>query len=238
MAQTANGKELVVNGGFEHVTKEPKTFDQLDRAEGWATVTLGQSEVFDKTASEKTVGIPANFYGKIDPAEGSRYAGFVAWKDDKRWDYEGGAEDPFTPGWSSYSEYPWTKLTEPLKDGHTYRISFKVALAQNSDRAIAGIGAYVSTVPLNYQNRSFLTERPQVVDVKMMEQRGEWVEVTGTFKAFGGEQYLVLGTYPTAIFLTKHLIDGPDNQYAYFYLDQVSLKEVAGNAAENELPTP
>ena len=208
------------------MAKEPNTFDQLARADGWGDVNIGMAEVFSRKASVKTVGIPENFYGSMEPAEGARYAGFFAWKDDQRRDYDGDPEDPFKPGWNAYSEYPWTKLSEPLKEGHAYEVSFKVAFAQNSDRAVAGIGAYVSPIQLNYQNRRFLEERPQVVEVKILEERGVWVEVRETFKADGGEQYLVIGTFPTAIFDTKRIIDGYDNQYAYYYLDAVSLTEV------------
>lgn len=234
--QSGNLVNLVQNGGFEAVAKEPNTFDQLTRAEGWGDVTIGMAEVFSRQASVKTVGIPENFYGTMEPAEGARYAGFFAWKDDQRRDYDGDPEDPFKPGWNAYSEYPWTKLPAPLKEGHTYAISFKVALAQNSDRAVAGIGAFVSPIKLSYQNRRFLVERPQVVEDKILEERGVWVEVSGTFKADGGEQFLVIGTFPTAIFDTKRIIDGYDNQYAYYYLDHVSLTEVpaSGETKENK----
>lgn len=226
-AQTDAAANLVQNGGFEQLNKEPNTFDQLTRAEGWDDVTIGLSDLFSKSASVKTVGIPDNFYGHIEPQEGAHYAGFFAWKDDKRFDFDGDPEDPFKPGWNAYSEYPWTTLTAPLKEGHTYEISFYVALAGNSDRAVAGVGAFFSTVKLKYQNRMFLKERPQVVEEKILEERNNWVEVKGRFKADGGERYLILGTFPTAIFETKRIVEGPDNQFAYYYLDNIVVKEVA-----------
>ena len=226
MAQTAGAGNLVQNGGFEQLNKEPNTFDQLTRAEGWNDVTIGLSDLFSKSVSVKTVGIPDNFYGHMEPKEGAHYAGFFAWKDDKRFDFQGDAEDPFKPGWNAYSEYPWTTLVTPLKEGHTYEVSFHVALAGNSDRAVAGIGAFFSTVELKYNNRMFLKERPQVVEDEILEKRGEWVEVKGRFKADGGERYLILGTFPTAIFETKRIIEGPDNQFAYYFLDHIVVKEV------------
>lgn len=222
---TAQGS-IVLNGGFEIVVKEPTTFDQLGRADGWNNVTLGMAELFSKSATVKTVGIPDNFYGTMEPFEGDHYAGFMAWKDDQRSNFEGGPEDPFKPGWNAYSEYPITELPITLKDGVTYEISFQVALAGNSDRAVAGIGALVSPLNLRYPNRSFLGERPQVVADKVLEERGKWVEVRGRFKADGDERFLVIGTFPTAIFQTKRIIDGLDNQYAYYYLDNVTVTEV------------
>lgn len=233
VAQAPAPANLVINGGFETVSKEPVTFDQLGRADGWGNVNLGLADLFSRSAPPKTVGIPENFYGKMEPAEGAHYAGFFAWKDDQRFNFEGDAQDPFKPGWNSYSEYPWTRLAAPLKEGVTYEVSFKVALAQNSDRAVAGIGAYLSPVKLDYKNRSFLKERPQVVEVKILEERGTWTEVKGTFKADGGEQYLVIGTYPTAIFETKRIIEGADNQFAYYYLDDVRLMEKGNEPGRN-----
>lgn len=225
-AQSTLGKELVPNGGFESILKEPNTFDQLASATGWGNVTIGFSELFDPSAKVKTVGIPENFYGSMKPVEGTRYAGFFAWKDDMRRNYEGDAQDPFEPGWNAYSEYPWINLTEPLKEGHTYVVSFMVALAQNSDRAISGLGALIFPTELHYSNRSFLKERPQVVETKILSSRGEWTEITGTFVAEGDEQTLILGTFPTAVFDSARIIEGLDNQYAYYYLDRVSVKEV------------
>lgn len=227
MAQTTSSENLVPNGGFERVVKEPATFDQISRAEGWGSATLGMAEAFGPAAPAKTVGIPLNVYGTQTAYEGERYAGFMAWKDDQRRDYDGGPRDPFKPGWNAYSEYPRTELVEALEEGATYELSFWVALAGNSDRAVAGIGAFLASWKPEYTHRGFMKERPQVVADKILENRGEWTEVKGTFVADGGELYLVLGTFPTAIFDTKRIVEGPDNQYAYYYLDNISLRKTA-----------
>ena len=231
-AQTPIGPNLVPNSGFEMLDKDPKTFDQLSYATGWKNVTIGYSEAFSSTAGVKTVGIPENFYGNIEPVEGEHYAGFFAWKDDKQRNYSGDPQDPFEPGWNSYSEYPCIKLLSPLKEGHLYEITFHIALAGNSDRAVSGIGAYVSQEELHYQNRKFMTERPQVVEDSILVERNVWKTVTGTFKADGKESYIIIGTFPTAIFETKHIIEGPDNQYAYFYLDQIELREISADTTK------
>src|SRR6187402_827933 len=84
----ANGQqpelaEHVRNGGFECLEGEPDTYDMIKHAVGWGNVTIGYSELFTKSAPAKTVGIPVNDYGKMDPQEGEHYAGFFAWKDDQ-----------------------------------------------------------------------------------------------------------------------------------------------------------
>lgn len=223
-AQDTPTPDLVPNGGFEQVAKEPTTFDQLSNASGWSNVTIGFSELFSKQAPARTIGIPDNEYGHMAPQEGERYAGFFAWKDDQRGSFSG--DDPFQPGWNVYSEYLITELDAPLVEGRTYAVSFQVALAGNSDRAISGIGAHCSPVPLKYNNRKFMQERPQVSADGILAEKGKWVEVSGTFTADGGERYLVLGTFPTASFETKRIVEGPDNQYAYYYIDHVVLKEM------------
>lgn len=216
--------DLVPNGSFEELTKEPTTYDQLANATGWSNVTIGYSEVFSKSAPAKTVGIPDNDYGHMEPQEGEHYAGFFAWKDDQRGSFSG--DDPFQPGWNVYSEYPVIELKAPLVEGRTYEIGFFVALSANSDRAISGIGAYCSPVPLRYNNRKFMQEKPQVSSDGILDQKGKWVEVKGTFVADGGERYLVLGAFPASSFETKRMVEGADNQYAYYYIDHVVLKEI------------
>jgi len=217
---------LVPNGSFEVVTDKPYTYDQLKVAEGWTNVTLGLSEVFDSTASFKTVGLPLNDYGSIQPTDGSRCAGFFAWKDDMRRNWEGGAEDPFTKGWSAYSEYLMIPLEKPLEAGKNYTFSMQVALSGNSDRAVSGIGAYFSPVPLRGEHRRFLQEKAQVATEDLALERGTWTTVKDSFEADGGEAYLIIGVFPYVGFDTKRIIEGPDNQYAYYYLDQLDLKLV------------
>jgi hypothetical protein len=60
----------------------------------------------------------------------------------------GGAEDPLLKGRSAYAEYLMMELAHPLVGGRNYTFSMRVALASNSDRAVSGIGAYFSPVPL------------------------------------------------------------------------------------------
>ena len=219
----STGEELVRNGGFEFLDKEPDTYDMIKRAVGWDNVTIGYSEVFSKLAPAKTVGIPMNDYGQMDPKEGDHYAGFFGWKDDEKWNFETGG-DPFVAGWSSYSEYITSELMKPLEEGREYEVSFWVALSGNSDRAVSGIGAYFSEDKLNEQHRRFLRQKPQVSVDGFVEKKGEWVEVKGTFEADGGERYITVGTWPSAGFDGKRLIAGPDNKYAYYYVDGISVK--------------
>lgn len=220
-------KELVRNGGFEDVNKEPTTYDQLRLATGWRDATLGLADLFSAKAPAKTVGIPENDYGTIRPFEGERYAGFCGWKADVQRNYDSREQDDiFKPAWNAYSEYLKGELIEPLVEGATYELVFHVALAANSDRSIMGVGAFFTEQDLAYQNRKFMEESPQVYHEKIIEERNTWTEVRGTFVADGNEQFIILGVFPYVGLVSKTMIEGNDNRYAYYYIDGISLKRV------------
>lgn len=226
LAQTT-GIELVRNGSFESVSRGINTYDQFQYVTDWNSATLGLPDVFDKRASVKTVGIPANDYGTMEPVDGERYAGFFGWKDDVRRNF--GASDPedtFKPGWNAYSEYLQSELVAPLLEGATYEVVFQVALSQNSDRTIMGVGAHFSEVGLNYQHRKFLEEVPDVFLSTMITEKGKWTEVRGRFVADGREQFIVMGVFPYVGLESENVIEGTDNRYAYYYVDKVSVKRV------------
>jgi outer membrane protein OmpA-like peptidoglycan-associated protein len=88
---------------------------------------------------------------------------------------------------------------------------------------VSGIGAYLSPTELEYHHRHYLQEKPQVSITKIVDDKQNWTEVKGTFTADGTEKYLVLGAFPNGGFETKKVIEGPDNQRAYYYIDGVSV---------------
>ena len=223
----AQSIELVTNGGFETVTSEARTWDQIRLAEGWGNATLGMSELFSKSAAAKTVGIPDNEYGSCYPHAGEHLAGFHAWKDDERFDW--GSNDPeelFEPGWNLYTEYIQCELKQSLFEGRTYQVVFYIRLSKNSDRAVSGIGAYFGPVKMEYYHRRYLAEKPVVYTETITKDKENWVEVRGTFVADGGETWLCIGTYPHAGMDQAKMTEGLDNKYAYYYIDDISVMEV------------
>jgi outer membrane protein OmpA-like peptidoglycan-associated protein len=226
MAQSA-GPDLVKNGGFEDVGKPVKTWNQLDHATGWMNANAGSVDLYAKGARHNTVGIPDGLMGTGATAfEGEHFAGFVAFKDDQRHNWKrflSGKEDPLKPAFQKYSEYLETALAGPLTAGQKYDVTFRVKLANGSDRAVSGIGAYLSPIELKYNHNHQLAEKPQVSITKIVDDKQNWTEVKGTFTADGTEKYLVLGAFPNGGFETKKVIEGPDNQRAYYYIDGVSL---------------
>lgn len=228
MAQ-GGADNLVKNGGFEDLSKPVKTWNQLNRANGWSNPNAASADVFTKGAYCNTVGIPDNELGTGTAAfEGEHYAGFVAYKEAMRRNLKrflDGKEAPFEAGNQSYSEYVQTELGGPLTAGQKYDVTFHVKLANHSARAVSGIGAYLSPVKLAYHNNKFLQEKPQVSTSKIVNDKQGWTEVTGTFTADGNEKFLVIGAFANGGFEHEKVAGGPDNQRAYYYLDGISLKQ-------------
>lgn len=226
MAQGA-GENLVKNGGFEDLNKPVTTWDQLTRANGWSNANKGSADIFTKDAKPTTVGIPDNELGTGTTAfEGEYYAGFVAYKEDVRRNFKrlvNHKEDRFRPAYQRYSEYLQTELSAPLTAGEKYDVTFRVRLSNGSDRAVSGIGAYLSPIELNYNHRHFLDEKPQVSVTNIVEDKQNWTEITGTFTADGNEKFLVIGAFINGGFDTKKVLEGADSQRAYYYLDGISV---------------
>lgn len=221
------GPNLVNNGGFESRNPDVKTWDQLSRASGWSNANGGSVDVFSKLGSKKNVGIPDNELGTSTAQEGENYAGFVAWKDDQRPNFKrlgnGRDEQPYKAAWNQYSEYLQTAISSPLTPGQKYDISFWVKLADKSDRAVNGIGAYCSPSQLSYTHRHHLTEMADVKSEAVLENKKDWVEVKGTFVADGDEKFLVIGAFGPNM-EKKKVVEGADNQRAYYYIDGISLR--------------
>jgi outer membrane protein OmpA-like peptidoglycan-associated protein len=221
------GPNLVDNGSFETTSPVVTTWDQLDRASGWSNANGGTVDVFSAEGCTNTVGIPENDLGSSTAFEGSSYAGFVAWKDDQRPNWKrmvnGRDESPTRAAWNQYSEYLQAALNAPLTAGQKYDISFMVKLADKSDRAMSGIGAYCSPTMLNYAHRHHMDELADVASTNVLENKKDWVEVKGTFVADGDEKYVVIGAFGPNM-EKKKVIEGADNQRAYYYIDAIAVR--------------
>lgn len=222
------GPNLVANGDFENLQGAVTSWGQLSKAGGWSNANAGSVDIFSADASKKNVGIPDNHLGNSTPFAGNHYAGFVAWHDDARpnvkylWNKR--TETATRPAWNQYSEYLQIALDGGLTAGQKYVVSFRVKLADQSDRAVSGIGAYLSPTELAYNHRRFLDVKPQVASTEVVTDRKEWTEVTGVFTAAGDEKFLVIGAFPLAGMEKQSVVEGADSRRAYYYLDGVSVR--------------
>lgn len=231
-------QNLVTNPGFEDLSATVSNWNQLSHANGWSNANAGSVDILAKTAGAGNVGIPVNELGTVEPFDGDHCAGFVAWKDDMRPNFKklwkGKTVKPHRPAWNKYSEYLQGQLSQPLTADANYKVSFKVSLGDNSDRAVSGLGAMFSSEPVAENHRRFLDGTPDVWTTEVIKDKEGWVEVKGEFTAAGGEQYIIIGAYSGEYMTKENIVSGPDNQRAYYYVDGISVTEFPKEDADKD----
>ncbi len=222
---TSTAQNLVKNhefNGAEKVTYRA----QIHKAEGWSDANGGSVDVFSKEACKSNVGIPKNFMG--EQASDANYAGFTAYYDDQRWSVVKtiqNLEITDVTGYGVYSEYLQGELTNELVAGQTYIFTLEISLADKSGRAVSGLGVHFSKDKVQNENNRALTLTPQIVFEEYIEDKANWVTVTGSFVATGGERYFTLGAFE-GTFAAKSIVTPKkenDNKRAYYYVNGTSL---------------
>ena len=197
------------NLDFSLVKNAPTYFSQINLTKRWKDVSKGTSDLYHKEGS-KIVGIPNNGPGNQEAFSGNSYAGLVAYS-------ETGSEN--------YTEYIQARFSSPLTKGKIYDISFRVSLADNSGRAVNGLGAYISTEAVESQSNFIINASPQVVSNEVIKDKMGWVEVSGSYTSIGGEEYITIGLFNKVDkYIT--LSDVPENinkKRAYYYIDGITF---------------
>jgi|GEM_PF-1008386 len=136
--------------------------------------------------------------------------------------------------------YPSVKLSNPLEAGCYYEVSFYVKKVNNERSYTFGdnfssnriacdrIGAYVSKDSLHNYNGSFPTFYDIVPQIEnpsgnFLTDSVNYVKISGTYKAEGGEQYLTIGNFrsnaETSIYPDEH-------GSAQYFIDDVSVIKI------------
>lgn len=225
IASTANAQNLVSNP--ELSTSDRVTYrSQINKASGWSDANGSSVDLFANNACKTNVGTPDNFMG-TQQSDGN-YAGFTAFYDDQRISLVRtiqNLEVTDEKGYQEYSEYPQGELTEALTEGQKYSFTIQVSLAENSGRAVKGLGILFSSTQLNHTNNKMLSDKPQVVSNEYITDKTGWATISGEFVAKGGEKYFIIGAFD-GTYSSKSIIAEKkenDNKRAYYYLKGASL---------------
>lgn len=134
----------------------------------------------------------------------------------------------------TYREYIQVKLTQPLRPGVVYAVSFYLRRSPEAGTATNNFGALLTTQPLKrYEGnahaygRHLLPGRPQVNQTAVVQSTQEWTPVSGCFTADSAYQYLTLGNFFSDEQTTFVNYSGFANQslFNYYLLDDVSVSE-------------
>ena len=138
-------------------------------------------------------------------------------------------------------EHMAVKLIQPLKVNVCYYAELYVTLANISKVTINQISMLFTQNTFTTSIGSFTnTIQPQVQwdTTQCFTDTSNWVKISGTFLAQGGEQYLTIGNFKDGAHLKKQSVNSnfipaygswPNRFFAYYLIDDVALYE---------LPTP
>ena len=211
---------MIQNGSFETVNKKIKAGGMIDYATGWSSPTDNKADVFSASAKSDEYKTPANLYGDTDPLEGSNYAGVImySYKDD------------------APRQYLQAQLTEKMKEDKVYCVKMNVMLSMLSKYSSNNIGIYISKKPLTPEEIETYNIEPQIIHSqnRIFDEQFDWEPICQTYIADGGEEYITIGNFAATEATENEKVKKPKGitgtqaRGAYYYIDDVSVMNMAG----------
>jgi gliding motility-associated-like protein len=126
------------------------------------------------------------------------------------------------------TEYLAVKLIEPLLANNNYCVSFYISVAKGDGLfcTIEKIGGYLSKDSIYQNGYWFLHVSPQIKNSKPIVDTN-WIEVFGSYKAHGGEQYLYIGNFDSINNVQHCNFNNPTMIASILLIDNVSIIEAA-----------
>jgi len=202
----------VPNPSFEYYTNCPNNLAQIEHAIPWFTPLhpLSTSDYFNSCDLTNDFSVPyQNIEGNFQYAHtGKAISGLVLF-------------DTLDP---NYREYIEVKLNEPLVTGNVYCVEFYVNLTISSVKAIDAIGAYLSMDSILLSTVTPLSYSPQVCNPtnNIIADTINWIKISGSFIASGGEQFLTIGNFKEDSFVNAISLSGVLPS-AYYLFDDISV---------------
>ncbi len=125
------------------------------------------------------------------------------------------------------------ELKSPLKAGVTYNMQFKLKLKNQNTFAVNGVGVTLSKNIMSFKYNFEAIKNGVVLQTHKdlpLGCRGQWMVISGSFVATGGERYLYIGNFTADRDLVLTPIDKTSDRYPdeiYYYIDDVVLMEQA-----------
>ncbi|MEI2759979.1 MAG: T9SS type A sorting domain-containing protein [Bacteroidia bacterium] len=235
-ASKADAQNLVLNPSFEDTIACTGTYAM--QCKYWYWATYGSPDYFSEQPDIfcGTSYVPQSGGGYQYARTGIAYVGLGVYT------------KHVSPNHINRREYVGGELSDTLKQGHEYCVSFYVSVAEEFKYVVDGIGLYLSVdSAVDYTINTNLSFMPQISNPagNIIYDTLNWVQISGTYIANGGEKYLTIGNFKddanTAIDSTSaSLIE------SYFFIDDVSvidctvgINEVNDNLSSGKLyPNP
>ena len=225
----ANAQNLVLNPSFEDTIACTGTYAM--QCKYWYWATYGSPDYFSEQPDIfcGTSSVPQSGVGYQYARTGIAYVGLAT------------LMQPSNPNYLNRREYIGGELSDTLKQGHEYCVSFYVSVAEELKYVTDGIGLYLSVdSAVDYTINTNLSFVPQISNPagNIIYDTLNWVQISGTYIATGGEKYLTIGNFKDN---ANTMIDSinnsvPQSQYeSYLFIYDVSVIDctVGINEIEN-----
>ncbi len=213
LVSKTNAQNLVLNPSFEDTIACTGTYAM--QCKYWYWATYGSPDYFSEQPDIfcGTSPVPLSNVGFQYARTGIAYVGLAPF---------------FTTIFPSYvnrREYIGGILSDTLKQGHEYCISFYVSVADGMKYVIDGMGLYLSVdSAVDYTINTNLSFIPQISNPSgnIIYDTLNWVQISGTYIANGGEKYLTIGNFKDD---ANTMIDSTSStaNSAYYFIDDVSV---------------
>lgn len=221
-AHSLKAQNFVADSSFEHNKYIPIILSSIGANNSWSAPTMGTTDLFcecsKKDREKSEAQVPNNPMGIQKANSGKCYAGFYLFSH------------------HDYHEYLITQLMSPLTGGVKYDLTFYLSLADYSRATIEQIGVCFLKGSVTYTSSGYITGL-KPIHIKINEEVGtdtiEWHKISLEYKAKGGEQYLLIGSFDegyigaTGVKVPKGVrtrINQRTERDAYYYIDDVSLR--------------
>lgn len=217
---------LVPNPSFENYTSCPHypPDGNINRAFPWfqPNIAYNSSDFLHTCDTIDTyMSVPTNYFGFQSPINGSGYAGIACL---------------FPPVPNDLGrEFLEVELSEILKAGFMYNVSFYVSLGDSSQYACNNIGVYFSDTIIFYDPflTSILSLNPfHVFESNVVINSLGWHLVSGTYTASGGEKYLMVGNFKPDTATVFQLTGFGVRPVAYYYFDDFNVSLDSSTSVE------
>ena len=219
LAVEATAQNLVPNPSFEDTLGCNAAYDPvLLSAPPWFNVNMATPDIYDNNLAQPC-GIawdPANPDVQVSGFQfartGTRFAGAYHW-------YGANSSDT--------KEYISVKLHEDLNSQTTYVVSLYYSRADGYGLATDRISVFFGPDSFYVHDYRTLHLQPQVdlmdPNNEYLTNAEDWVLLTGSFVATGGERYMTIGSFLDSSQVNGTMAPTGTSHYAYYYYDDVSV---------------
>jgi OOP family OmpA-OmpF porin len=233
-SQTSTAQNLVADSSFEYNKAIPIEYSAIDYSTSWSSPTRGTTDLFCKCNKKQEklsrVNVPNNSMGVQEANSGKCYAGV------------------FAVSHGYYREYLQSQLTSPLKKNKEYILTMYVSLSDYSPLAIDKLGVCFLNEKVKFEHSEEITElRPVYIPIE--DEVGldteEWHEISVHYKAKGGENTLVIGSFGIKrLWKTGNTVPPQISspiykriqRDAYYYFDDISIHEFIPEKIDTVIP--